>query len=108
MYAIIDELGGQRKVMAGQEILIDLIKEGQAKVGEAVTFDRVLVIGDVGGTARIGQPLVAGAKVTAEVMEPVVKGDKIHVQHFREKKTWRKKTGHRQRYTLVRVTGITG
>jgi large subunit ribosomal protein L21 len=106
MYAIIEECGGQRKVMAGQEILIDLFKEGLSKAGEALTFDKVLVVGEVGGTAKIGQPYVPGAKVTAEVIDPMVKGLKLYIQHFREKKTWRKKTGHRQRYTMVRVTAV--
>ncbi|MDX2148872.1 MAG: 50S ribosomal protein L21 [Planctomycetota bacterium] len=107
MYAIIEESGGQRKVSSGDEILIDLYREGQAAEGEELTFDRVLVIGEVGGGAKIGLPYVAGAKVTGTVIEPVVMGKKIYVQHFREKKTWRKKTGHRQRYTRVRVTGVT-
>ncbi|MDX2132877.1 MAG: 50S ribosomal protein L21 [Planctomycetota bacterium] len=108
MYAIIEESGSQRKVVSGDEFLADLLSEGQAKVGDAVTFDKVLVVGEIGGTAKIGRPYVAGAKVTAEVVEPMVKGDKVHIQKFRDKKTWQKKTGHRQPYTMVKVTGISG
>jgi large subunit ribosomal protein L21 len=108
MYAIIAESGSQRRVSQGEEILVDLLEEGNAEVGKTVTFDKVLVVGAVGGTAKLGQPYVAGAKVTGEVLESVVLGEKIYVQKFREKKTWRKKTGHRQRYTRVKITGIAG
>jgi large subunit ribosomal protein L21 len=51
---------------------------------------------------------MAGATVTAEVVEPLVKGEKIFIQKFRRRKSFDKKTGHRQTYTKVKVTGITG
>jgi large subunit ribosomal protein L21 len=108
MYAIIEDSGSQRKVTQGEEILVDLLESGNLEAGKTVTFDKVLVVGEVGGSAKLGQPYVKGAKVTGEVVESVVMGDKIYVQKFREKKTWRKKTGHRQRYTLVKVTSIVG
>jgi large subunit ribosomal protein L21 len=108
MYAIIEESGSQRKVTQGDEILVDLIDEGQAEAGKKITFGNVLVVGEVGGTAKIGTPYVAGASVTAEVVEPVVKGEKLHIQHFQAKKAWQKKTGHRQRYTKLKVTAIKG
>ncbi|MBM4107643.1 MAG: 50S ribosomal protein L21 [Phycisphaerae bacterium] len=106
MYAIIEESGGQRKVEQGQEFLMDLLSDGAAKPGDTVTFDKVLVVGEAGGKAKVGLPYVPGASVTAQVVEPVVKGQKIHVWTFREKKTWQKKRGHRQQYTGVKVTGI--
>jgi len=106
MYAIIAESGSQRKVVAGDEIQIDLLKEGQAQPGDKVTFDKVLVVGSVGGSAKLGQPYVAGATVSAEVVEGVTKGEKVFIQKFREKKTFKKRTGHRQRYTTVKVTSI--
>ncbi len=108
MYAIIEESGSQRKVIQGEEILIDLHQEGAAALGSAIKFDKVLVVGDIGGTAKIGQPYVAGATVSAEVIDPMVMGDKLHIQKFQAKKTWQKKTGHRQRYTKVKVTAING
>ncbi|CAK9049009.1 50S ribosomal protein L21 [Durusdinium trenchii] len=108
MYAIIEESGGQRKVTEGEEILIDLYKGGEAGKGDPVTFDKVLVIGDAGGSAKVGTPHVGGASVTAEVIEPAVKGDKIDIHKYRPKKASRSKTGHRQRYTLVKVTGLKG
>jgi large subunit ribosomal protein L21 len=108
MYAIIEESGGQRKVENGQEFFIDLWQNGSARVGDTVTFNRVLVVGDVGGGAKVGAPYVEGASVLAEVVEPVVKGEKIDVWTFREKKTWQKKRGHRQLYTKVKITQIQG
>ncbi len=108
MYAIIEESGGQRRVHTGDVIDVDFMNEGQATVGQAVTFAKVLVVGEVGGSAKVGQPYVAGASVTGEVVEPAVLGEKIHIQKFREKKAWQKKTGHRQRYTKVKITSIKG
>ena len=107
MYAIIEESGGQRKVTKGEELVIDLVDAGNAKPGSTVTLGKVLVVGEVGGQAKVGLPYVAGATVQAEVIDPDVLGVKVHIQKFREKKTWKKKTGHRQRYTKVRVTSIT-
>jgi large subunit ribosomal protein L21 len=106
MYAIIEESGSQRKVVEGDTLLVDLLQEGAAEKGSAVKFDKVLVVGEIGGGAKLGQPYVAGATVTAEVVDPAVLGEKLFIQKFREKKTWKKRTGHRQRYTRVKVTGI--
>ena len=108
MYAIIEESGGQRQVAQGDEILIDLLNAGEAAVGQAVTFDKVLVVGEIGGTAKFGKPYVAGATVKGEVVAPVVMGEKLDIHKFRPKKATKKKTGHRQRYTLVKVSSITG
>lgn len=108
MYAIIEESGGQRKVEQGDEIFVDLLEAGGLAPGAKVTFDKVLLVGEVGGAAKIGKPYVAGATVTGEVVEPMVKGEKIYIHKFRPKTTYKKKTGHRQRYTTVRITGITG
>lgn len=104
MYAIIEESGGQRKVMQGEEILIDL--EIESAPGQTITFDKVLVVGEPGGQAAIGQPYVKGASVTAEVLETVVMGQKIHIFKYKPKKGYKRKTGHRQRYTRVKVTAI--
>ena len=106
-YAIIEESGGQRKVVADQEILIDLHNAGESKAGDTITIDRVLVVGAAGGTATIGTPLVKGASVTLEITEPLVMGDKIHIYKFKPKKGEKRKTGHRQRYTAAKVTAIT-
>ncbi len=108
MYAIIEESGSQRKVVQGDEIIVDLVNSGDVTVGQSITFDKVLVIGAIGGTAKIGAPYVAGASVIGEVVLPTILGEKLFIQKFQAKKTWQKKTGHRQRYTTVRVTAING
>lgn len=109
MYAIIAEGGGQRRVTEGDVIEIDLIEGGEAKPGHKISFDKVLLIGGRGGAdAKVGTPLLAGATVSAEVIEPLVKGDKLRIQYFQPKKASRQKTGHRQKYTRVKITGIKG
>ena len=107
-YAIIEESGGQRRVAADEQILIDLHNAGESKPGEKIKIDRVLVVGQPGGTAKIGTPYVEGAAVTLEVVEPVVMGDKLHIYKFKPKKGYKRKTGHRQRYTGVKVAAIKG
>jgi len=106
MYAIIEESGGQRKVSQDETFLIDLYNGGQAATGESITFEKVLVVGDEGGDAKIGQPFVEGASVTAQVIEPEYKGEKLYIYKFKPKTGYRKKTGHRQRYTKVKITAI--
>ncbi len=108
MYAIIEESGGQRRVEQGEEILIDLFKQGNAEAGDAITFDKVLIVGDEGGEAKLGTPYVDGASVKAEIVDPMIKGKKLYIYKFRAKKGYRRKTGHRQRYTSVKVTSIAG
>ncbi len=106
MYAIIEDSGAQRSVRKDEVILTDLIEGGQAKAGQKISFDKVLLVSS-GGKATIGQPYVATASVSGEVVDPVVMGEKLHIQKFRTKKAFKKKTGHRQRYTSVKITAIT-
>ncbi len=109
MYAIIEESGGQRKVSQGEEFLVDLLDKGEVQAGKQVTFDKVLLVGGVDGKdASIGAPYVKGASVTAEVVEPSVLGEKLVIWHFGPKKAWRRKKGHRQQYTKLRVSAING
>ena len=105
-YAIVEASGGQLRVAEGEELLIDLIDGGAAAAGKAVTFDKVLLIGGGTGASSIGAPYLAGATVTAEIVAPSVQGEKIHIYKHREKKTYKRKTGHRQRYTKVKITSI--
>ncbi len=108
MYAIIEDSGSQRKVTQGEEILVDLVEGGEAAAGKTLTFSNVLVLGKGAGDAQVGLPFVKGASVTAEIVEPVVFGEKLYIYHFEPKKAWKKKTGHRQRYTRVKITAING
>jgi large subunit ribosomal protein L21 len=109
-FAIIQEGGGQRRVTEGMVIDADLINGGETAPGTVITFDKVLLIGSVDGktAAKLGLPFVAGAKVTGEVVESLVKGEKIHIFKFRRRKGYRRKTGHRQKYTSIKITGIVG
>lgn len=101
MYAIISESGRQYKVEEGQVVDVDY---RDLTTGEQLTFDRVLAVGS-GEGLKIGAPLVEGASVTAEVVG-VQMGEKLTIQKFRRRKTYRKRTGHRQMYTRVRISKI--
>lgn len=102
MYAIIKDGGRQYKVQEGQELEVDYRSVG---AGGEVTFDTVLAVSE-GESLRLGQPLLSGASVSAEVLS-VTQGPKLVIQKFRRRKNFRRRTGHRQMYTKVRVTKIT-
>src|SRR5688572_30151561 len=101
MYAIIAEGGRQYKVQEGQELEIDL---RNPSAGTEVTFDQVLAVGGESGL-KLGKPTLAGATVTAEVVG-VTQGPKLVVQKLRRRKTLRRRTGHRQMFTKVRINKI--
>jgi len=101
MYAIIVDGGRQYKVEEGQELEVDFRE--LAKGGE-LTFDRVLAVGGE-GDLKLGTPQVEGASVSAEVLS-VSFGDKLTVQKFRKRKNSRRRTGHRQMHTRVRINKI--
>ena len=103
MYAIIVDGGRQYKVEQGQELVIDY---RDASAGDLVTFDQVLAHGE-GGDLKLGKPTLSGAAVKAEVLG-VVQGPKLVVQKARRRKNFRRKTGHRQMNTRVRITEIVG
>jgi large subunit ribosomal protein L21 len=104
MYAIISDGGRQLKVTEDEEIVVDY---RDVPAGEKVTFDRVLAVSDGAGDLKLGSPLVSGASVVAEVLGPE-KGEKLVVQKFRKRKTYRVKTGHRSLYTRVKISSIKG
>ena len=102
MYAIIADRNQQTKVQTGDIITCDL--NGKTK-GDKVTFDRVLLVGNE-GEVTIGKPTVAGASVSGEVLGEAT-GPKVIAFRFKRRKGVRKKHGHRQSYTQVRITDIT-
>ena len=102
MYAIIADGGRQYRVEEGQELDIDY--RDSATKGDELEFDRVLAVAGEEGF-QLGQPAVDGAKVTAEVLG-VEQGTKIYIQKIRRRKTYRRRTGHRQLYTRVRISKI--
>jgi len=102
VYAIIRDRGMQYRVEQGQVLTLDLIETAEA--GSQLELGEVLLIGD-GTTIKVGSPLVRGASVQAEVLG-MRKGDKIIVFRYRNKKRYRRRTGHRQRYTQVKISAI--
>lgn len=104
MFAYIENGSHQYRVSNGETLLIDFVDT--AKVGDSITFDKVF-LANGGGASVIGAPLITGASVTAQVVEPLVKGPKLEIQKMRRRKNYRKHTGHRQGYTQVQITGIT-
>ena len=99
-YAVIAECGKQYKVSEGDVIKVE--KLGVA-VGETVTFNNVLLISD--GETVVGNPTVAGASVTASVVEEG-KDKKVVVYKYKRKTGFHKKNGHRQMFTKVKIEKI--
>lgn len=102
MYAIIQTGGKQYKVAPGDIIDVELL---DADFGASVQFD-VLFISD-GASQQVGTPLVAGAVVTGEILD-CVSGPKITSMKYKKRQNERRKFGHRQKYSRVRVTEING
>ncbi|MEH6568623.1 MAG: 50S ribosomal protein L21 [Halioglobus sp.] len=101
MYAVIESGGKQHRVVEGETLKLEKI---ETATGETVEFDRVLMIGG-GDDVKIGTPVVAGGKVTAEVVAHG-RHKKITIIKFNRRKHYRKQTGHRQWFTEVKITGI--
>ncbi len=107
MYAVIATGGKQYRVEPGKTIVVETLP-GDQEVGAQVVFDQVLLIsaGD-GGNVNIGKPIVAGAKVTGQIVEQG-RGEKLVVFKFRRRKNYVRRNGHRQNYTAVKIADISG
>ena len=103
MYAVIKTGGKQYRVEEGDVVRIEKI---EVVTGESVDFDQVLLVSN-GDDVKVGQPIVDGAKVTAEVLEQG-RHKKVKIVKFRRRKHFRKQQGHRQWYTAIKITGIQG
>jgi len=102
MYAIIEAGGKQHRVIEGESLKLELING--VEPGATIDFDKVLLVGS-GEDVKIGTPVVAGAKVSAEVLSHG-RHDKVKIIKFRRRKHHMKRQGHRQWYTEVKITGI--
>lgn len=102
MYAVVTTGGKQYRVEAGSMLLVEKIV---AEPGSSVTLDRVLLVGD-GDNVTVGTPTVSGASVSATVLGEE-RGQKIVVFKFKQKVKYRRRTGHRQHLTRLRVDSIT-
>jgi len=100
-YAVFETGGKQYKVEAGNEFDVELL---DAEAGSTVKFDRVLAASD-GKELSIGAPVVDGAEVEAEVVEHK-RGKKLVAFKKKRRKGYRRKIGHRQELTRIRITGI--
>jgi large subunit ribosomal protein L21 len=101
MYAVIRTGGKQYTVREGETLDVELLP---ATAGESVELSDVLMLGE-GGDVTVGTPLVAGAKVVADIVEHG-KGEKIIVFKYKPKTRYRKKIGHRQRFTRLAIREI--
>jgi large subunit ribosomal protein L21 len=101
VYAIIEDSGCQIKVKPGDVLDLDPREDA----GKSLTFDRILAVGSDKGAATLGTPYVAGATVTAEVVDEIL-GEKIVIMKYRRRKGYRRHTGHRQPYLRVRIKDI--
>jgi large subunit ribosomal protein L21 len=103
VFAIIQSGGRQVKVVPGSVVEVDRIAD--AKAGDEVTIDRVLLLEKDGGEVLAGAPFVANAKIVA-VVEGEARGPKIRVFKKKRRKGMRRTTGHRAFYTRVRIKDI--
>ena len=101
MYAVVSTGGKQYKVQKGETLRIEKIP---GEVGGKVTFDKVLLVAD-GENIRVGQPVIEKAAVQASIVEQD-KAKKILVFKYKRRKRYRRKAGHRQPYTAIRIDGI--
>ncbi|MCH7714943.1 MAG: 50S ribosomal protein L21 [Gemmatimonadetes bacterium] len=100
-YAIFNVGGQQFRAEAGESVRMPLM---DGEPGSKITFDEVFLTVD-GDKIKTGQPTVKGAEVLGEIVQHV-KGEKIYVFKFKRRKNYRRKTGHRQRYTDVKITSL--
>lgn len=102
MYAIVEIGGQQLRVEEKAKVFVNLM---DAEEGTTVSFEKVLLIENE-GKIKVGQPLVAGAKVSAKVLAHV-KGEKVIVFKKKRRKSYQVMNGHRQHYTQIEIEKIT-
>jgi large subunit ribosomal protein L21 len=101
MYAIVNIAGQQFKVSENKPVYVHRLN---AKEGDSITFDQVLVVGG-NGSVKVGAPVVSGASVSAKVISHV-KGDKVLIFKKKRRKGYQKLNGHRQSFTKIQVDKI--
>ena len=103
MYAVFRTGGKQYRARQGDRVRIEKLA---AAVGDAVQFDQVLMVGE-GADVKVGKPLIDGGKVEAKVTAQG-RDDKIRIIKFRRRKHYKREAGHRQPFTEVEITSISG
>ncbi len=102
MYVLVEIKGRQYKAEEGTLLEVDKIEK---EAGDTIEFDSVLLVRD-GDQTKVGTPYVTGAKVTA-VLEEQIKGKKMMIFKFKRRKGYRRKQGHRQQYSRIKIQSIT-
>ncbi len=102
MFAVVETGGKQYRVALSQKIIVEKI---EGEVGSKISLDKVLLIQDKDGVSKFGSPLVEGAKVEAEICK-TFKDDKVIIFKKRRRKNSRRKNGHRQTKTLLKILSI--
>ena len=102
MYAVIATGGKQYRVQKGETLHVEKLEGAEA--GKSIEFTEVLLIAD-GENVKVGAPRVTGAKVIAEIIGDG-KGEKLTIFKYRRRKGYRRKTGHRQPFTALKITSI--
>ena len=103
MYAIVEINGQQFKAEQGKKLFVHHIKDSEE--GQTVEFEKVLLV-DNEGAIKVGAPNVEGAKVVCEVVNPLVKGDKVIVFKMKRRKDSRKRNGFRAQFTEVLIKSV--
>lgn len=101
MYAVIKTGGQQFRVEKGDKLSIQKL---EAEAGKSITLDEIMMIND-GKTAKVGTPLVSGAKVTAKIVEQY-RDEKVVIFKKKRRQNYRRTKGHRQHLTLIEITDI--
>ena len=102
MYALIESGGKQYKVSEGTVLKVEKL---EAAAGDRLSIDKVLMVNDENGNVKVGNPLVSNARVEVEVMEQG-REKKVVVFKYKRRKNYRKKQGHRQPFTRIKVLKI--
>ena len=103
MYAIVEINGQQFKVEEGKKLFVNHIQNAES--GQAVEFEKVLLV-DNDGQVTVGAPVVEGAKVVCEVIDPLVKGEKVLVFHKKRRKGYRKLNGYPHQYSQLTIKNV--
>ena len=101
MYAVIKTGGKQYRVAAGDRLNVETLP---VEPGNDIEFEHVLMLAE-GDAVDVGAPFIAGARVTAKVIEHG-RGDKVRIVKFKRRKHYKRQMGHRQNYTRVEITGV--
>lgn len=101
MYAVIETGGKQYRVAEGDTLYVEKL---EGDVGDPVSFDRVLLVAD-GENISVGTPVVSGAEVTGEIVGHG-RDKKVIVFKFKRRKDYRRRNGHRQAFTAVRINAL--